>query len=369
MTMAHGTVSHRDGGGAQAGAWIVGPDDPILVTGAAGFIGARVVRGLLDRGFRRVRCLTRPSGDRARFEALVGGVPPGAALEIVEGNLLSPEDCRAATRGAALVVHLAAARGEKSFPDAYLNSVVTTRNLLDAVVSQGVIRRFVNISSFAVYTNNGKPRRGVLDESCPVEPQPHLRGHAYTFAKAKQDDIVREYGERHGLPYVIIRPGYVYGPGNEAITIRVGIGTFGVFLHLGGPNTVPLTFVDNCADAIVLAGLAPGVDGQVFNIVDDDLPSSRGFLRLYKRQVRRFRSIYLPHAVSYALCWLWEAYSDWSEGQLPPAYNRRAWYAFWKRTRYSNDKAKRLLGWTPRVSTAEGLNRYFASCREKVQHA
>jgi nucleoside-diphosphate-sugar epimerase len=299
----------------------------------------------------------------------VGTLPSGANVEIVEGNLLSGADCLEATKGAALVLHLAAARGEKSFPDAFMNSVVTTRNLLEACVAQRSVRRLVNISSFAVYTNNGKPRRGVLDESCPVEPQPHLRGHAYTFAKAKQDDIVREYGQAHGLPYVIVRPGYVYGGGNEAITNRVGIGTFGLFLHLGGPNPLPLTFVDNCADAIVLAGLAPGVDGHVFNVVDDDLPTSRQFLRLYKRNVRRFGSLYLPHAVSYALCYLWEKYSDWSEGQLPPAYNRRSWYAFWKRTRYSNDKAKTLLGWTPRVNTRDALNTYFASCRDKVQHA
>ena len=117
---------------------------------------------------------------------------------------------------------------------------------------------------------------------------------------------------------------------------RVGIGTFGIFLHLGGANTIPFTFVDNCVDAIVLAGLTKGVDGEVFNVVDDDLPSSRRFLRLYKRNVRHFRSIYLPHVVSYALCSLWEAYSSWSEGQLPPAYNRRGWHAYWKKTRYSN---------------------------------
>ena len=369
MSTPHAMTHRRDDHGSESREWIVGLDDPILITGAAGFIGARVVRGLLERGFRRIRCLTRPSSNLTRFQSVVGTIPAGAAVEIVEGNLLSAGDCFEATKGAALVLHLAAARGEKSFPDAFMNSVVTTRNLLEACVAQGSVRRFVNISSFAVYTNTNKPRRGVLDESCPVEPQPHLRGHAYTFAKAKQDDIVKEYSEARGLPYVIVRPGYVYGGGNEAITNRVGIGTFGLFLHLGGPNTLPLTFVDNCADAIVLAGLAPGVDGQVFNVVDDDLPTSRQFLRLYKRNVRRFGSLYLPHAVSYTLCYLWEKYSDWSEGQLPPAYNRLAWYAFWKRTRYSNDKAKTLLGWTPRVSTKDALSRYFASCRDKAQHA
>jgi nucleoside-diphosphate-sugar epimerase len=73
--------------------------------------------------------------------------------------------------------------------------------------------------------------------------------------------------------------------------------------------------------------------------------------------------------VSYLLCSLWEKYSSWSEGQLPPVYNRLAWHAFWKRTRYSNAKAKALLGWTPHVPTTEGLNIYFQSCREKRGHA
>ena len=54
---------------------------------------------------------------------------------------------------------------------------------------------------------------------------------------------------------MIVRPGYVYGQGKSAITGRVGIGSFGIFLHLGGGNRIPLTYVENCADAIVLAGL------------------------------------------------------------------------------------------------------------------
>jgi len=288
---------------------------------------------------------------------------------VISGNLLSRQDCLSAAQDVAVIYHLAAARGEKSFPDAFMNSVVTTRNLLDAARHHRCLRRFVTISSFAVYTNQGKPHGRLLDESCPVEERPHLRGHAYTYAKVKQDEIVQEYGEKHGLPYVIIRPGYVYGAGNEAITNRVGIGTFGVFLHLGGGNTIPFTFVDNCADAIVLAGLVPGIDRDVFNIVDDDLPSSRQFLRRYKKSVRRFHSIYVPKPVSYALCAMWEKYSNWSDGQLPPVYNRGAWHAFWKRTRYSNVKAKTRLGWTPKVATREAMDIYFRSCREKPSHA
>lgn len=346
---------------------IVAPDDLILITGASGFIGAALVHALLARGHRNLRCFVRPSSVTTRLDPALR--TSDATVELFTGNLLSRDHCAAATKDAAVVFHLAAGRGEKSFPDAFMNSVVTTRNLLEACGRHGVLRRFVNVSSFAVYTNTNKRRWRLLDETCPVEDHPERRGDAYCFAKVKQDEIVAECCERFKLPYVIVRPGYVYGPGKSAITGRVGVGTFGIFLHLGGSNTVPLTFVDNCADAIVRAGVTKGIDGQVFNIVDDNLPSSRRFLRLYKRHVKPFRSLYVPRPVSYALCGLWEKYSEWSEGQLPPLFTRRGWHAYWKKTRYSNEKAKTALGWVPQVSTAEGLTRYFESCRQKEHHA
>lgn len=338
--------------------FIIGCDDLILVTGATGFVGSRVVASLLGRGFRNIRCFTRSSKE-AHW----------AGVQLVRGNLLSRQDCIAATENASVVLHLAAGRGEKFYPDAFMNSVVTTRNLLDACVHHDCLKRFVNISSFSVYTNAPETQQGLLDETCPVEAHPELRGEAYCFAKAKQDEIVIEYAKKHSVPYVIIRPGVVYGPGNLAITGRVGIDTFGVFLHLGGSNPIPFTYVDNCAEAIVLAGLKKGIDGEVFNVVDDDLPSSRQFLRLYKQNVQRFASFYVPHAVSYGLCYLWEQYSSWSEGQLPPAFNRRRWRAFWKKTRYSNDKLKSRVGWRPRIPTEEGFRRYFEACRAGESNA
>ncbi|HLZ35245.1 MAG TPA: NAD(P)-dependent oxidoreductase, partial [Nitrospira sp.] len=336
---------------------IIGLDDPILITGATGFIGVRLVKNLLDRGFRRLRCFSRPSSSMAKLEALVGRYQRSAEIEIVKGNLLRREDCLAATKDVAVIYHLAAGAGEKSVPDAFMNSVVTTRNLLDASLQHGSLRRFVNVSSFTVYTNERKPKGTLLDESCPVEPHPERVPDAYCYAKVKQDELVTEYGKKHGIPYVIVRPGSVYGPGKKQITGRVGIDTFGVFLHLGGGNRIPFTYVDNCADAIALAGLKPGVEGEVFNIVDDNLPSSRTFLRLYKQNVRRFASLYVPHAVSYLFCRLWEKYSAWSYGQLPPVFNRRRWHAEMKRTSYSNHKLKARLGWTPKVSMEEGLER------------
>src|SRR5437764_9746554 len=147
--------------------FIIRPADPILVTGAAGFIGPRLVRVLLDLGFHNVRCFVRPSSDTSRIDTITRNRQDAARVDIIKGNLLSRADCVAATRDVAVVFHLAAGRGEKSFPDAFMNSVVATRNLLDATLQHQSLKRFVSISSFTVYSNRDKPNRRLLEESCP----------------------------------------------------------------------------------------------------------------------------------------------------------------------------------------------------------
>jgi nucleoside-diphosphate-sugar epimerase len=343
---------------------IVAPSDQILVTGANGFIGSRLVAALQSGGFRHIRCLVRSSSDHTRLREAIGVNTEG--IEIFQGNLLSTRDCQDLVKDAAVIFHLAGARGVKSFPDAFLNTVVTTRNLLDAAASSGRLRRFVNVSSFSVYSTYHLRHGDLLDETCGLENRPILRRDPYCYAKVNQDLLVKEYCERARLPYVTVRPGVVYGPGNFGIHGRIGIGTFGIFLHLGGGNQIPLVYVDNCADAILLAGVVPDVESETFNVVDDNLPSSRAFLRLYKRRVRRFRSIYVPYRVFSLFCSAWERYANWSQGQLPPIFNRRMCSSYWKGLRYSNQRLKDRLGWVPLVSLNDALSRYFDSERERA---
>lgn len=330
---------------------------PVLVTGAAGFVGSSVVATLLRLGFERVICAVRSSTD---LDLLHTVVPSEYAnrIDLRLANLLSREDCRRVAEDVRLVYHLVAGRG-KSFPGCYQGSVIATRNLLDALREQRQLKRFVNVSSFAVYSRFQSKRGATWDETCPLEDNLSERHDAYAYGKLKQDELVLSYQERFGVPVTIVRPGIVFGPGKRFIPGFVGIDTFGFFMHLGqGP--LPLTYVENCADAIVLAGLVKGAEGEVFNVVDDQLPTSRAFLRAYKRNVRSFWSVPIPYSGAYAMCALWEWYAKRSEGQLPPVFNRRACAFAWNKHAYSNRKLKESLGWECRVPMQEALERYFA---------
>jgi nucleoside-diphosphate-sugar epimerase len=336
---------------------IINTKQSILVTGASGFIGSRVVDKLLEFGFKKISCFTRLSSN---LKPLLNVLDKYDCREIsiIKGNLLSDEDCLKATENIDIVIHLVAGRG-KSFPGCFLDSVVATRNLLDACVKQKMIKRFVNVSSLSVYSNFSMRHGSLIDENCQLEDNFLKRYDAYAYAKFKQDELVLKYHKEHGLPYVIARPTVVIGPGKKYIPAQVGIDTFGFFIHVGGSNIIPITYVDNCADAIVLSGLRKNVEGVVFNIVDDDLPNSRFFLKSYKKHVGPFFSLYVPYGMFFIFSYFWERYANLSEGQVPPVFNRRQCSFVWKKHKYTNQKIKEKLKWEPRVPMQKALKIYF----------
>ena len=339
--------------------YLAAPDDRILVTGASGFVGPKVVEALLACGFGNLRCFVRPSSALGRLNEAFKRGRGDQQPELIAGDLTSREDCLRATDGVSIIFHLAAGF-DKSFAGAFVNSALTTRNLMDAFLERGHVKRFVNVSSFAVYSNVALKRGALLDEACPLEDAPQERYDAYGFGKLKQEELVREYGSKNRLPFVILRPGTVFGPGQKSLSGRIGIDTFGRFIQIAGANFVPLTFVDNCADAIVLAGLVPGVDGEMFNVVDDNLLTGRQFLKAYKRRAGSPRSVAIPYLLAAGFCRFWEAYSRRSNGQVPPVFNRRRCAAEWKSKRFSNQKLKQRLGWRPKVEMDEAMARFLA---------
>lgn len=329
----------------------------VLVTGSNGFLGAAVTGRLCrSRPGLSVRGLHRPGSDLGRLEALRGSCPQ---LELRAGNLLSPGDCAAAVADVDLILHGAAAlRGAAA--ELFLNTVVATRNLLEAVVATARPIRVVLVSSFGVYGMAGVPEGATVTEETPLEPCP-ARRDVYSHAKLRQEELCWEYHRRHGVALTVVRPGVVYGPSGPAMSNRVGLRVFGIFLHLGRRNLLPLTFVENCADAVIVAGEA-GAVGQAYNVVDDDLPTARHYLDRYRSEVEPMRVLSLPLPATRLLASAIEWYHRHSGGQLPAILTRYKVDSAWRSFRYDNGKLK-ALGWSPGVATVDGLQRTFSSLR------
>ena len=142
--------------------YIASADDLILVTGSNGFIGAKVVEVLLEYGFSNLRCFVRPSSQLGRLEKTIGQFDARRNVKLFAGDLLSRQDCAKAAESVSIIFHLAAGF-DKSFAGAFMNSALATRNLIDAFLEVGEPKRFVNVSSFAVYSNLSLKRGALLD--------------------------------------------------------------------------------------------------------------------------------------------------------------------------------------------------------------
>jgi len=333
----------------------------ILVTGATGFLGGAVVERLLALGERDLRVTARTGARRDRIEAAAAR-HPDARVEYLPTNLAVPRETAGAVKDVDLVYHLAASmRGAPA--DMFLNTVVATKHLMESLAGTPAVR-LVLCSSFGVYGVAGLPRGSVVDESTPLEPHPERRD-VYSQAKLRQERLCRELASKQGTPLVVLRPGVIYGEGGSALSSRVGLNLFGVFLSLGGRNLLPLSYVENCAEAIVRAGQAPTAIGQTYNVHDDDLPTCRAFLAEYRKQVDPLRTIPVPFPVLRLLSRGVEAYHQWSKGQLPAVFTPYKVAALWGGNRFDNRKVK-ALGWRQLVPTEEGMRRTFAWLRAKA---
>jgi nucleoside-diphosphate-sugar epimerase len=253
----------------------------VLVTGATGFLGPHVVERLIAHGVGNVRCLVRPFSDCSKLEQ-IKKLHPQAILEYSVGSMISCSDLSRALRGVGLIYHLAAAfRGIPA--DMYRNTVVGSKNLIQAMGTQP--RKVVLVSSMGVYGTAFLKPNMVIDEDAPLEDHPEKRD-VYSQTKLRQERLFHEWGSQQGHELITLRPGFIYGPDGTALCGRLGLQLPGLFLNLGGSNLLPLSYVDNCAEAIALVGMHAHSAGQVYNVHDDDLCTASEYLRQYRRVVR-----------------------------------------------------------------------------------
>ncbi len=314
----------------------------ILVTGGTGFTGKALVKRLLDEG-HEVTALDYKEG--LKTEELRKW---GATVKIgTVTNKVVVDECM---KDIDIVHHLAAAFRELDVPESHYDEVNVegTRNVLKSAAENNV-KRFIYCSTCGVHGNVDNPPG---DEEAPIQPADY-----YQKTKYMAEPVVKEY-HKNGLPSVILRPAAIYGPGDPErfamIFKKVASGSFPMF---GDGKTYyhPL-YIDNLIDAFMLAMQEGKGDGEAYLIADEkyveieDLVKRTAFAMGKKISIKHYPV--WPLVVAGHVC-----EKVCSPLKItPPIFPRRVdWFR--QNRAFKIDKAKRDLGYKPKISLDEGLKR------------
>lgn len=312
----------------------------ILVTGASGFLGTRLVGRLVRDGYP-VRAFARPGSNVGHLVKL--------GVEIARGDLGDAGSVDSAARGIEVVVH-AGAGTTGTEESARIATVEGTRNVLRACGRNGV-RKLVHISSCSVYDVAGQVRGQSITESSPLEKHPDRRGH-YSATKQMAEALVHQARDERSFAVTVLRPGMLYGRGLAPYPPMIGVSAGRFLIVFGdGRDALPVTHVDNAVDAILLSIASDAADGEVFNVVDDERISKNRYVEQIVTPAKpRAWVIHLPMALLFA--------STWAQEKLMAVLRRRPYLTVYrlvssqKPLHYDNARIKSLLGWAPRIDFA-----------------
>ncbi len=316
-----------------------------FVTGASGFIGSHLVRRLTAGGWK-VRALD-----------LAAPHSPAPGVEVVLGDIRDPAPWKKALEGTDVLFHLAAALGASRLSEEAFREVNAggTEAVLGAAQEAG-IKRTVTVSSAGVI---GAVEPGTIaDESTPPNPQ-----NAYDRSKREAERVALELARR-GAEIVIVRPGWVYGPGDRR-TLKVIKAIHDRRFALVAPDRGQQTpiFIDDLAEGFLLAA-EKGRRGEIYHLTGNEVLTVRRMAALIAEAcgvpAPRLR---LPVVPAKLAAWALEkAYAPFGK-EAPLNRSRLAFFLDPKPL--SNAKARRELGFRPAVDFRIGVARAVAWYREQ----
>jgi len=328
----------------------------ILITGASGFLGKYVVPEALRQGYE-VQALVRPQTDVTQFPW-----HQHPNLEWIRWDLSVKGAQLEALQKTDAVIHLAAVK-MGSFQEQWQGTVVATENLLEKM-AKAQVWRLIFISTFSVYDYLQLKADSLLDEQSPLEEHPENRD-GYAQTKLLQENLVRQFEQNNQAKVTILRPGMIYGREslwNAFLGVELGKNRW---LKVGGQAILPITYVENCAEAILATVSSEVAIGQTINIVDDDLPTQNQYIQqLLKRtdSPPKFFPISWSamKTISHVAEWIHQVILR-GKGPLPGILTPARLYARFNPLKYSNTCARQLLNWQPRYTLEEALERSYCS--------
>jgi nucleoside-diphosphate-sugar epimerase len=324
----------------------------LLVTGGTGFIGSHLAEEGRRRGAEVVVIgLTDRPEEQANAELL-----SGVGVEVLPGSITDPELCRRAARGATHIFHLAVAMREGGKSDEFFEAINLdgTRHLLQAATAERV-QRFVYCSTIGIY---GHRAPGITTEESPLSP-----GNIYERTKVTAERLVRDFAQSCGVPVVVLRPADVYGPRDQRLLKLfkgVSRGRFPLFgegsgrRHMVYVDDVVSAFFKACerqeavGEGLIVAGPHACTLRELVDEVQEATGSSRAGIRLPLAPMLGLAAVVEDVCAALAI--------------EPPIYRRRMDF-FHSDSEFDTSRARRVLGWEPKVDLKDGIRRTLEDYR------
>lgn len=313
----------------------------ILITGATGLLGGYLIAELQRRG-EHIRALVLPV-ENADALAKQG-------VEVVRGDITDAATLPEAVKNIDLVYHLAGMMGVyRPLADYRLVNVTGSVNLYRAAQKAGA-RRYVHTSSHTVY---GLGHGRYMVETDPLRPDPD----PYSITKVEADRLIRRMLLTSDMETVILRPGTFFGPGDKlhfgrmAQRMKDGKG-----LIIGrGDNALPFCYVTDVAQGFLLAGYHENAPGNVYNITNDQpLTQIEMFNAIADATGGQRPALHVPYLPLYYGAIVAERIVA-RVTRTKPVVTQLGAMMFGSDNRHSIDKARRELGFEPRVPLLEGI--------------
>ncbi len=321
----------------------------VLITGASGFVGGHLAEQLVADGVS-VRALVRDPSK----------LPSGIATrcDIVQGDVLDESLFRRALENIDTVFHLAAILGPSHLSIARYRSVNagSVDMLMRLSRSIRTIRRIVLVSTVGVL-GPLNPRE-IACEGTPPRPE-----NRYEVTKLEGEEIALA-ASRDGLPVVIARPAWVYGPCDTRTLKLFRMIARRRFAIVGSAqNRQHPIWIGDLIEGLVRCGTTPGIEGRVYHLAGPEIMTVESLCEQVAEaagvRIPRFRiplrAVLIP---AYTIEWLFKLL-----GGEPPVDHRKVDF-FRVNRAYSIDRARKDLGWEPTTLFRDGIARTLAWYRQ-----